>query len=208
MIDRNFGIIGFRDGAGRARFKATGAPDADSFPTAAEAKDAARRMRQHAASSPSSTARSGAAASAKPTAASGVTRYTAAEVAAARASGIAAERARAQAVFDCPASRGRERGCAALLTSVQGWSAATIVAQLASLPTDQQIASGAALPPPAGSSSGQSTSDAVWDRARAASKPQSTPGEDTGAPVSHAGTRSPDAAWDRAGSLARTGAAR
>jgi hypothetical protein len=53
---------------------------------------------------------------------------------------IAQERARIADVFASPASRGRERGCAALLASPKGWSAAEIVRELPHLPTDRQTA--------------------------------------------------------------------
>ena len=61
-------------------------------------------------------------------------------IALAKSDAVDKERERMAKVFASPASRGRERGCAALLTAEQGWSAAAITAQLPSLPTDAELA--------------------------------------------------------------------
>ena len=75
----------------------------------------------------------------------------------------AAERQRWAAVFASEHSKGRERGCVALLTSDQNWAAATICAQLGTLPTDAELAVSA-------SNERTKASVAVWDKAIAGMK--------------------------------------
>ena len=76
-------------------------------------------------------------------------------------SAVELERERAAKVFASPHARGRERGCAALLSAPQGWSASKIIAELPHLPTDEELANGTAA-------ERKANSDAVWDRANAA----------------------------------------
>jgi hypothetical protein len=75
----------------------------------------------------------------------------------AEAVAVARERRRMAEVYASPHSRGRERGCATLLTADKGWSAAEIVKELPHLPMDAKRATAA----------NRASSDAVWERANA-----------------------------------------
>lgn len=66
------------------------------------------------------------------------------------------ERQRWERVFASEHSRGRERGCATLLSCDANYSADAILKQLAHLPTDGEQAA----------KSSAAKSDAIWDRAR------------------------------------------
>lgn len=82
-----------------------------------------------------------------------------AQIATAAAQAKATERARWTKVFASPHSRGRERGCAAILSSGK-WTAEEITRELPHLPTDAE----------AKAKSGATTSKAAgdrWDKARA-----------------------------------------
>ena len=68
-------------------------------------------------------------------------RFTASDVARADTTATKRERDRWATVMRSEHARGRERGCVALLTASRGWTAAQILAELPSLPTDQQSAS-------------------------------------------------------------------
>lgn len=72
--------------------------------------------------------------------------------------GVARERARIRAVFASEASHGRERLCANLLTTSDGWAAATIISKLPNLSTDAELAAKAKV-------AHRAKADSVWDRA-------------------------------------------
>ena len=75
---------------------------------------------------------------------------------------VKAERSRVAAVFASPASFGRERGCARLLSNAQGWTAAQISRELPLLPTDRDLAAGEAR-------QRNSRGHPVWEKAYAVS---------------------------------------
>lgn len=83
--------------------------------------------------------------------------FSQADLDAAFARGVRNERSRVSTVFASEHSRGRERGCAALLTASENWSASAIVQELPNLPTDQNL----------GASSSGRTSAERWERANA-----------------------------------------
>ena len=74
----------------------------------------------------------------------------------ARTAAAKAERKRWADVFASEHAKGREHGCAALLANDKGWSAAQIIAELPSLPTDSERAAGER----------RANADAAWNRAR------------------------------------------
>jgi len=101
------------------------------------------------------------------------------------------ERERWAKVFGSVHSKGRERVCATLLSAPKGWSADAILAELPTLPTDQQQAGS--------TPAAMAAADASWDRAYglAASSASTTP---TAKPT----TSTADAAWAKAYGVAPT----
>ena len=97
---------------------------------------------------------------ASPQAPAAQTGFSQAHVNNAVADGVKGERDRVATVFASEHSRGRERGCVALLTADKNWSAAEIVANLADLPTDKE---GRANGP-----EDRQKADDVWNRANSA----------------------------------------
>ena len=97
--------------------------------------------------------------------------------------GVRRERERVAAVYASEHSKGRERGCAALLSSDKGWSAAQIIAELPNLPTDRENA--------ARNPAAKARSAAVWERAQALNSGQPVAADPKG---HHAAS---DAVWDR-----------
>jgi hypothetical protein len=114
--------------------------------------------------------------------------FSQADLDAAFARGVRSERDRVSAVFASEHSRGRERGCAALLTASPTWSASAILQELPSLPTDQAR----------GATSSGRTSAERWERANATA--QTNAGASGEAAVSTAQPQGKSAAsrWDKA----------
>lgn len=104
---------------------------------------------------------------------------------------VSRERSRISAVYASPASKGRERGCATLLSSDKGWSASVIVAQLPLLPTDKAQEADKRK-------RGNAKADAVWDRANAnigRTAPPKSSAQSNAAPAAAAASADP---WERA----------
>lgn len=126
------------------------------------------------------------AAPARPAAANRITRD---DVGAARITARAKERSRWATVFASEHSRGRERGCVALLTSDKNWSAEQIVANLPELPRDREGANSGAR---------AAAADAVWDHANAINQRDHADGGTATPGASGPAADSADAVWDRA----------
>ena len=101
------------------------------------------------------------------------------------AAAVAAERRRVASVFASPASEGRERVCADLLTSARGFSATSICAELPNLPTDNERGQ-------AQTAAVSAQSNAVWERAFASNSPAAK----TAAPKADKDTS--ESIWDKA----------
>lgn len=116
---------------------------------------------------------------------------TQADVATATTLATQRERRRVDEVFASPASKGRERGCATLLTADKSWTSAAIIAELPSLPTDKELES-------ADRKKGQAKADAAWDRANAKigrTAPPKSSAQSDPAPAAAAASADP---WKRA----------
>ena len=91
------------------------------------------------------------------TAVPGAPVFTGVDVARADAVALKRERARWEAVYASEHSRGRERGCAALLSNSRSWTSAQIIAELPHLPTDRENA--------ANDPAAKARADADWAKA-------------------------------------------